>query len=153
MRPYTRTATRASTKRLATTTDLGDPRTDDEARHPEQSTIGHHQDQFAERKSCSFGKGIRGVQSSASIKLRRESSHLLLPREYGRSGKGRSRCDAVGTQGGRGTRSVVWGQWVPSPYPLFIAITNTSNDGTRSCFLSPPMESFRAAAYDVELHN
>ena len=50
--------------------------------------------------------------------FRRESSHFLRPREYGRAGKGRSRCDAVGTQVAVAVVLVVWGQWVPSPYPL-----------------------------------
>ena len=133
--PRTRTATRTSTKRLAT---------DDESRHPEQSTIGH-QDQLAERKSCSFDKGIRGVQSSALSSLRREASHLLRPREYGRAGKGRSRCDAVGTQGGRGTRSVgtVGAISIPSLHCHLQYIQRRDS----SCFLSPlesnPSESQR----------
>ena len=97
--PCTRIATRTSTKRLATDDEGG--------RHPEQSAIGQ-QDQFAERKSCSFDKGTRGVQSSALSRLRRESSHFLRPREYVRAGKGRSRCDAVEAQG---AVAVVHWQW------------------------------------------
>ena len=81
-------------------------------RHHQQSTIGH-QDQFAERKSCSFDKGIKGLQSSALSTLRRESSHLLRPLEYGRAGKGRSRCAVEA----RHVAVAVWRQWVPSPLP------------------------------------
>ena len=58
------------------------------------------------------------MQSSALSTLRRESSHFLRPLENGRAGKGRSRYDAVGTQVAEAVVLVVWGQWVPSPYPL-----------------------------------